>query len=107
MSASGCWKKNMYQLRLICARLVTKAMPTALPGGTADMTTLDHRSGRCAAAMLVMIEPQSCPMITARESPPSAPCNPITSSADAAVWNLPSAGTALGAYPRRKGATAR
>ena len=57
MSANGCWKKNMYQLRLIWARLVRNATPTAGPGGTAMVTTLLHVAE--LAAMWVITAPQS------------------------------------------------
>ncbi len=48
-SASGCWKKNMYQLRFSCGN-DRKPPATAAAGGTAIVTTRCHRSGWWSAA---------------------------------------------------------
>ena len=48
-SASGCWKKNMYQLRLSCTG-DKNACAIAPPGGTAMPTTLAQRSGSWTTA---------------------------------------------------------
>ena len=106
-SLRPCWKKNMYQLRCSCSKLPTNALPIAPHGGTPIPTTRLHRSGARSAAPYVAGAPQSCPIITASELPPSTSCNAFASVDNAAVWYAPFAATDVGANPRMNGATAQ
>ena len=45
-SASGVWKKKMYQDRLSCAGVVRKRVINAAWCGTASVTSFENRSGR-------------------------------------------------------------
>src|SRR6185436_15807655 len=105
-SASGDWKKNMYQERRICAALVVNAPKNCGPYGTAAVTILENRAGARSAPKYVATAPQSWPNTTAC-SLSSASSSATTSSPSAIASKRPSLGALVGAYPRMYGATTR
>ena len=58
-SASGVWKKKMYQERLSWAGVERNRVISAAWCGTASVTSFENRSGRWPTAVYAAIAPQS------------------------------------------------